>query len=65
MNDFIVLVFLLVLCAEVDCMAKNDKKTCSQLTSVRRNIPQTLLLKNPIEGANYDFQTTLASRDVR
>ena len=50
MNGFIVLVFLLVLRSQVDCVAKNGKKTCSQLTSAHRNIPQTLLLKDPVEG---------------
>ena len=50
MNGLIVLVFLLVLRAEVDCMTKNGKTTCSQLTSVSQNVPQTLLLRNPVEG---------------
>ena len=53
MNGFIVLVSLLVLHTRVDCMTKNGTKTCSQLTSVIQNIPQTMILKNPTQGLRF------------
>ncbi|XP_028405563.1 glypican-6-like [Dendronephthya gigantea] len=52
MNGFLLLVFLFISHARVDCVTKNGKKTCSQLTSARQNIPQTLILKNPSQGHN-------------
>ena len=50
MNGFAVLVHVLVLYSTVDCVIKNGKITCSQLKRVSQNIPQTSVLKNPVQG---------------
>jgi hypothetical protein len=64
MNGFIVLVSLLVLHTRVDCMTKNGKKTCSQLTSAIQNIPQAMILKNPTQGLRFSTMLFTCTLDL-